>query len=107
MVAETNLVEDIADSFSSNVEEIAESVGEIADSVEEIAESLASNPVDVILHEPVLWSMAVMLSIVALLQAWEEAIHKTRKTLPDTLMPVVDSMLAEVSGLGFIGVSVA
>jgi hypothetical protein len=54
-------------------------------------------------HSPVFWSSAIMLSIVALLFTWEEAVKSTREKLPATLMPVVDSMLAEMSGLGFIG----
>lgn len=87
------------------VEGIAENVEGIADVVQDIAESVSNNPIDALLHEPVLWSMGVMLSIVALLQAWEGAIHKTRKVLPEALMPVVDSMLAEVGGIGFVGVS--
>jgi hypothetical protein len=86
------------------------SIGDLAEAVstldiEEIAEALANTPLDGLLHEPVLWSMGVMLSIVALLQAWEEAIHRTRHALPEALMPVVDSMLAEVGGIGFVGVS--
>jgi len=44
-----------------------------------------------------------MLSIVALLYTWEETIKTTREKLPATLMPVVDSMLAEMGGLGFVG----
>lgn len=54
-------------------------------------------------HSPVFWSSAIMLSIVALLFSWEEAVKSTREKLPATLVPVVDSMLAEMSGLGFIG----
>jgi hypothetical protein len=44
-----------------------------------------------------------MSSIVALLYIWEECIKVSRETLPATLAPVVDSMLAEMGGLGFIG----
>lgn len=60
--------------------------------------------VNILLHEPVVWSTLVMLSIVSLLLAWEAAIKTVRKVLPEALMPVVDSMLAEMGGLGFIGV---
>jgi hypothetical protein len=53
---------------------------------------------------PALWSSAIiMLIIVALLYLWEEAVVLARARLPATLMPVVDSMLAEMGGLGFIG----
>jgi hypothetical protein len=44
-----------------------------------------------------------MLSLVALLYTWEEAVSIARTKLGPTLMPVVDSMLAEMGGLGFIG----
>lgn len=49
------------------------------------------------------WSMVVMLTIVGLLLAWEEAVHMIRHSLPQALTPVVDSILAEMGGLGFIG----
>ncbi|KAL3912594.1 MAG: hypothetical protein SGILL_006819, partial [Bacillariaceae sp.] len=49
------------------------------------------------------WSVCIMLSIVFLLLLWEESIALARTRLPPTLMPVVDSMLAEMGGLGFIG----
>lgn len=44
-----------------------------------------------------------MLSIVALLYVWEELVKSAREKLPPTLLPVVDSMLGEMGGLGFIG----
>lgn len=46
---------------------------------------------------------AVMFLIVGLLLAWEESVHFVKHTLPKALLPVVESMLAEVAGLGFIG----
>lgn len=54
-------------------------------------------------HSPVLWSTIVMLSIVFLLVAWEQSIHHVRTTLPKPFLSFVDGMLAEVSGIGFIG----
>lgn len=53
--------------------------------------------------QPVFWSATIMLSIVSLLYAWEETVAESRQKLPETLTPVVDSMLAEMGGLGFIG----
>lgn len=58
---------------------------------------------DILPHSSIFWSSAIMLSIVALLYTWEEAVKSAREKLPSTLMPVVDSMLAEMGGLGFIG----
>lgn len=49
------------------------------------------------------WSIATTLVLVGLLYVWEEAIATARRNSGTTLMPVVDSMLAEMGGLGFIG----
>ncbi|KAL7530275.1 hypothetical protein ACHAXR_003399 [Thalassiosira sp. AJA248-18] len=56
-----------------------------------------------LLHIPTLWSVLAMTSIVALLVAWEESVENIRHNTPKPIMPVIDSMLAEVGGLGFIG----
>mmetsp|Transcript_3416 Transcript_3416/g.5698 ORF Transcript_3416/g.5698 Transcript_3416/m.5698 type:complete len:595 (-) Transcript_3416:490-2274(-) len=56
-----------------------------------------------VLHTPTLWSVLAMTSIVALLVVWEETIHNIRQNTPKAIVPVIDSMLAEVGGLGFIG----
>ena len=53
-----------------------------------------------ILHNPTLWSILAMTSIVGLLVAWEETIHNLRHNTPKPILPVIDSMLAEVGGLG-------
>ncbi len=53
-----------------------------------------------ILHTPTLWSVLAMTSIVALLVLWEETIHNIRSSTPKPILPVIDSMLAEVGGLG-------
>jgi len=50
-----------------------------------------------------LWSVLAMTCIVALLVAWEESIEKIIHNTPKQIKPVIDSMLAEVGGLGFIG----
>lgn len=84
---------DIAEAAATTIEEVLPGSGS------------SFSLVDMVLHEPVVWSTLVMLSIVSLLLAWEEAIKTVRKVLPEALMPVVDSMLAEMGGLGFIGVS--
>ena len=59
--------------------------------------------IDGILSNPTFWSISIMLSIVSLLLAWEESIHTIRQKIPPALGPVIDSMLGEISGLGFIG----
>jgi len=56
-----------------------------------------------ILDSATLWSCAVALSIVGLLLSWEEGIKASRRTLPPALQPVLDSMLGEMGGIGFIG----
>lgn len=52
---------------------------------------------------PVLGSSLIMLTIVALLFSWEKSIEWIRETVPLALLPVVESILAEIGGLGFIG----
>ena len=49
------------------------------------------------------WSTITTLTLVFLLYTWEESIKVARRKCGPTLMPVVDSMLAEMGGLGFIG----
>ncbi|EJK72169.1 hypothetical protein THAOC_06326, partial [Thalassiosira oceanica] len=56
-----------------------------------------------LLHVPTLWSVLAMSSIVTLLVAWEEAVENVIHNTPKQIKPVIDSMLAEVGGLGFIG----
>ena len=69
----------------------------------EATEPLSLGFLELLPHSPICWSSAIMLSIVALLFTWEETVKSAREKLPATLMPVVDSMLAEMGGLGFIG----
>jgi len=79
---------------------------------EAVAEATASSealfgtsfgPLSSLLQSSEFWSASVMLSIVALLYAWEEAVKEARERLPKEVLPVVDSMLSEMGGLGFIG----
>lgn len=56
-----------------------------------------------ILINPSFWSICVMLTIVSLLYTWEETIHTLRHILPKPLLPVLESLLGEIAGLGFIG----
>ena len=56
-----------------------------------------------ILQSSEFWSVVVMLSLIGLFFTWETFVETMREKLPKTLMPVVDSMLAEMGGLGFIG----
>lgn len=44
-----------------------------------------------------------MLTIVALLYGWEKSVEWARETLPEELRPVVESILGEIGGLGFVG----
>jgi len=68
-----------------------------------VSEAETGGPLTPIFSSPEFWSVAIMLSIVGLLYSWEQTIHVTRKILPKTLLPVIDSMLGEMGGLGFIG----
>jgi hypothetical protein len=52
---------------------------------------------------PVVGSSLIMLTIVGLLYIWEESVEWMRETVPKAIRPVVESVLAEIGGLGFIG----
>jgi hypothetical protein len=52
---------------------------------------------------PVLGSSMIMLTIVGLLYVWETAVEWAREHVSASLRPVIESILAEISGLGFIG----
>jgi len=70
-------------------------------------EVIINGPLDLLLSTPEFWSAAIMLTIVGLLLAWEESVLTLREKLPTALLSVVDSMLAEMGGLGFIGLFLA
>lgn len=55
-----------------------------------------------ILSNPTFWSISIMISIVSLLLAWNEGIHTIRQKIPPALGTVIDSMLGEIGGLGFM-----
>jgi hypothetical protein len=70
-------------------------------SIQIVEESSSTNTIlYTILHTPTLWSVLAMISIVALLVLWEETVHNVRHNTPKAIVPVIDSMLAEVGGLG-------
>mmetsp|Transcript_11970 Transcript_11970/g.18255 ORF Transcript_11970/g.18255 Transcript_11970/m.18255 type:complete len:560 (-) Transcript_11970:1710-3389(-) len=77
----------------------------VSGAAEHAAETTLNLPpfLDSFIHMPELWSLLVMLSLVGLLLTWEESVKTVRELLPETLMSVVDSMLGEMGGLGFIG----
>jgi hypothetical protein len=52
---------------------------------------------------PAVGSSLIMLTIVGLLYLWEESVEWVREIVPISLRPVVESILAEIGGLGFIG----
>jgi len=52
---------------------------------------------------PVLGSSSIMCAIVALLYSWEVSVKWARQAAGESLRPVVESVLAEIGGLGFIG----
>ena len=55
---------------------------------------------------PVVGSSCIMLTIVGLLYIWEESVEYIRETIPKALKPVIESILGEIGGLGFIGLIV-
>jgi hypothetical protein len=56
-----------------------------------------------LIENPVTWSVLVMLTIVSLLMAWEAAVETARERTPPVVQQVVDRILGEMGGLGFIG----
>jgi hypothetical protein len=49
------------------------------------------------------WSVFLMLVLVGLLTVWEQGVKNLQQTLPKPLRPVLNSVLGEMGGLGFIG----
>jgi hypothetical protein len=49
------------------------------------------------------WSVFLMLVLVGLLTVWEQGVKNLQQTLPQPLRPVINSVLGEMGGLGFIG----
>lgn len=73
---------------------------------------LVAHAADMVAHEgaakglpflPALGSSLIMLTIVGLLYLWEESVEWIRETVPASLLPVAEAILAEIGGLGFIG----
>lgn len=54
-------------------------------------------------YMPVIGSSVIMLTIVGLLFVWEKSVEWVRENVSAALLPVVESILAEMGGLGFIG----
>lgn len=52
---------------------------------------------------PAVWSAAVMVTLVGLLEAWEKTMHYARTVTPPAVRKVLDDLVGEVSSLGFIG----
>lgn len=52
---------------------------------------------------PIVGSSLIMLTIVGLLYLWEQSVEYLRESVPKTLLPMVESILGEIGGLGFIG----
>ena len=59
--------------------------------------------IDNIFASTTFWSVSVMLTIISLLLTWEQSVHTLRQNIPKPLTPVLDSMLGEIGGIGFIG----
>jgi hypothetical protein len=48
-------------------------------------------------------ALGVMLVLIGLLVTWETLVHRLREKTPTSLLPVIESILGEIGGLGFIG----
>ncbi|CAJ1951754.1 unnamed protein product [Cylindrotheca closterium] len=58
---------------------------------------------DQVLHNPTFWSFNVMLVIVFLLYSWESFVEYAKEECPPAIVPVIEKILGEMGGLGFIG----
>jgi hypothetical protein len=94
---------DVGATSSSSSSSLLTMSATTASTMEESSSSLISFD-SILLHQPVVWSMIIMLSIVSLLYIWETGVEYVREELPDSLQPVIEKILGEISGLGFIGV---
>ena len=56
-----------------------------------------------LLEQPAFWSMTIMLSIVSLLYIWETTVEWARHHTRPSLKPVLERILGEIAGLGFVG----
>jgi hypothetical protein len=86
--------------WANNVAMLASSTLLISHGAEATTTTAATGMVPIL---PVVGSSAIMLTIVALLYLWEKSIESVRETVPPAVLPVVESILAEMGGLGFIG----
>lgn len=57
-----------------------------------------------LIENPVTWSVLIMLTIVGLLLTWETLIGEAREKTPPAVRVVIDRILSEMGGLGFIGI---
>jgi hypothetical protein len=73
-----------------------------------LSSSFSSSSWTILLAEnPVIWSVAMMLTIVGLLLAWDTAVEAAREEAPSAIRCVIEKMLAEMGGLGFIGLALS
>lgn len=63
----------------------------------------SSSILDQVLHNPTFWNFNVMLLIVFLLYSWESFVEYAKEECPPAIVPVIEKMLGEMGGLGFIG----
>ena len=59
--------------------------------------------VESVVSVPAVWSAAVMVTLVGLLEAWEKFLHFARDVTPPAVQKVLDDLVGEISSLGFIG----
>jgi hypothetical protein len=79
------------------------SLSEISTEDALFSEPSSTGIIDLIIHSPVFWSFNVMLVIIGLLYSWEKGVEYVREKTPPAIVPVIESILGEMGGLGFIG----
>lgn len=52
---------------------------------------------------PAVWSAAIMVTLVGLMETWEKAVHFAHEITPPPVRAVLDDLIGEISNLGFIG----
>lgn len=75
--------------------------------IEFIASNNIPESITLLLERPEFWSGIIMLSIIFLLWLWETLIENLKELSPKYIHQVIDATLAEMGGIGFIGLFIS